>query len=319
MPETETLHRDRLSKACTDTGLLLSRSSQTTRNNKTGDWRFVRPVYRDKTAPCRVACPAGEDIPRIEMLAARGQFQEAWDVIMQENPFPAICGKVCFHPCEGVCNRAEFDTPLAIHHVERSLGEYALEKGLTPSQLPATGKNKRIAIVGAGPSGLSAAYFLVSLGYECHVYEAREEAGGLLRWGIPEYRLPPAILAGEISRLERLGVLVHCGTPVARDIMEAPHRDFDAVFVGCGHMHSILPGIQGHELMIDGLEYLRSVRAGLSQDVSGDVVVIGGEIRPSMLPERLSAVRPVPLSSTAGEWRTCRPLSRKGRQPWTRG
>ena len=175
-----------------------------------------------------------------------------------------------------MCIRERFDTPLAIHQVERSLGEHALEKGLTPSTRPAASNNKRVAIVGAGPSGLSAAYFLNTLGYECHVYEAREEAGGLLRWGIPEYRLPLAILAGEISRLERLGVQVHCGTPVARDIMEAPHRNFDAVFVGCGHMHSILPGIQGHELMIDGLEYLRSARSGLSEDVSGEVVVIGG-------------------------------------------
>lgn len=276
MPETETLHRDRLSNACMAPELLLSRSSQTTRSNKTGDWRFVRPVYSDKTAPCSVACPAGEDIPRIEMLAARGQLQAAWDVIMQENPFPAVCGRVCFRPCEGACNRSDFDTPLAIHHVERSLGEYAIEKDLTPSTEPAVRTRKRIAIVGSGPSGLSAAYFLNRLGYESHVYEAREAAGGLLRWGIPEYRLPRAILAAEISRLEGLGVHVHCGTPVARDILDARDKDHHAVFVGCGHAHSVFPGIQGHELMVDGLEYLRSARTGIAQDVSGDVAVIGG-------------------------------------------
>ena len=167
MPETS--QRQSLSNACLGPGLLLSRSSQTTRDNKTGDWRFVRPVYRDKTAPCRVACPAGEDIPRIEMLAARGHFQEAWDVIMQENPFPAVCGRVCFHPCEGACNRSEFDASLAVHHVERFIGEHGLEKGLTPSRRPAKRKNMRIAVVGSGPSGLSAAYFLNDLGYECHV------------------------------------------------------------------------------------------------------------------------------------------------------
>jgi len=276
LPETEIPNRNSLSNVCMTPGLLLSRSSQTTRNNKTGDWRFVRPVYRDKTAPCSVACPAGEDIPRIEMLAARGHFQEAWDVIMQENPFPAVCGRVCFHPCEGACNRSELDTPIAIHHVERSLGEHALEKGLIPSKRPAARKNKRIAIVGSGPSGLSAAYFLNSLGYECHVYEAREEAGGLLRWGIPEYRLPRTILAAEIARLERLGVHVHRAAPVARDILEARAKDHHAVFVGCGHAHSVFPGIQGHELMTDGLEYLRSVRAGIAGEVSGDVAVIGG-------------------------------------------
>ena len=133
MSETETHYRASPSNACMAPDLLLSRSSQTTRNNKTGDWRFARPVYRDKTAPCSVACPAGEDIPRIEMLAARGNFHQAWDVIMQENPFPAVCGRVCFHPCEGACNRSAFDTPLAIHHVERSIGERALKKGLIPS------------------------------------------------------------------------------------------------------------------------------------------------------------------------------------------
>ena len=276
MPETETHQKNSLSKVCRAPGLLLSRSSQTTRNNKTGDWRFVRPVYEDKTAPCRVACPAGEDIPRIETLTGRGHFRQAWEVIMQENPFPAVCGRVCSHPCEGACNRAQFDTPLAIHHVERSLGEHALQKCFTPSTPAVKKRGARIAIVGAGPAGLSAAYFLNDLGYACHVYEARQEAGGLLRWGIPEYRLPLSILAGEVSRLTHLGVHIHCGTPVTRDILQAPGREYHAVFVGCGHAHSVLPAIRGQRLMTDGLAYLRAVREGIAEDEAGEIAVIGG-------------------------------------------
>jgi NADPH-dependent glutamate synthase beta subunit-like oxidoreductase/ferredoxin len=274
--ESETDNKQRPADGCRAPRLLLSRSTQTTRNNRTGDWRFVRPIFEDKTAPCSVACPVGEDIPRIEMLAARGQFRQAWEAVMQENPFPATCGRVCFHPCEGACNRSEFDAPLAIHHVERYLGEHALKENLMPPVRPAKANGKRVAIVGAGPSGLSAAYFLTNLGYQCHVYEAQEEAGGLLRWGIPEYRLPLRILAGETSRLERLGVHVHRQTPVARDILDGAGGDVRAVFVGCGHARSVFPGIEGQSLMLDGLEYLRAVRSGAAPDISGDVVVIGG-------------------------------------------
>ena len=276
MPDTNTQRKMRILQTRGVPALLLSRSDQTTRNNRTGDWRFARPVYADKTAPCSNACPAGEDIPRIETLVARADFKRAWEVVMRENPFPAICGCVCFHPCEGACNRLQLDFPLAIRQVERTVGELALKDRLMPSHPPAKSRRRRIALVGAGPAGLSAAYFLNNLGYECHVYEAHQAAGGVLRWGIPAYRLPLQILAGEISRLERLGVRIHCGSPVTPDIRAAAGKDFQAVFVGCGHARSLKPGIKGQELMSDGLAYLRAVRGGVAGDVSGKAVVIGG-------------------------------------------
>ncbi|MCG6911917.1 MAG: FAD-dependent oxidoreductase [Deltaproteobacteria bacterium] len=260
--------------ACKVPRLLLSRSDRSTRANKTGDWRFAVPRYENKTAPCAAACPAGLNIPRIEMLAATGNLAQAWDDIMLENPLPAVCGRVCFHPCEDACNRAGFDQPVAIHHIEGLLGAHALKAGWLPSAWPQPAGGARIAVVGAGPAGLSAAYFLNSLGHACHVYESREEAGGLLRWGIPAYRLPLPLLQGEVSRLERLGVRILCRTPASPDV--AGTGDYQALVVSCGHTRPVTPAIPGRELFIDGLDYLRRVRSGAAEEFKGDVAVIGG-------------------------------------------
>jgi NADPH-dependent glutamate synthase beta subunit-like oxidoreductase len=140
--------------------LFMPRSYMSTEVNKTGSWRFLRPCYDEKTAPCSAACPAGEDIARIEMLTTQGLFKEAWETILRENPFPAVCGRVCFHPCEGVCNRGEFDDAIAIHVMERFLAETALRYDLKPLLERSPGKKEKVAIAGAGPSGLSAACFL---------------------------------------------------------------------------------------------------------------------------------------------------------------
>lgn len=265
-----------IQNGCRMPPLLLSRSDRSTRGNKTGDWRFVVPRYENKTAPCAAACPVGQDIPRIEMLAARGDFMGAWNTIMAENPFPAVCGRVCFHPCEAACNRSAFDQPVAVHHIERSLGEWALKEGSMPAmpQQPASGM--RIAIAGGGPAGLTAAYFLTGLGYECHVYEAREEAGGVLRWGIPAYRLPLPLLAGEVSRLARMGIRIYCKRPLPADAVDALGRDYQAIFVACGHGKPVDPAISGREFFIDGLGYLSRARSGTAEKIQGDAVVIGG-------------------------------------------
>ncbi len=263
----------------------ISRSNISTEKNRTGTWRFVRPGYHEKTAPCSRACPAGEDIARIEMLAGRGMYPAAWETIMRENPFPAICGRVCFHPCEGVCNRAEMDTPVAIHHLERFIGDTALREGY-PVPHPFYGDeaelarrsaiNKRIAIAGAGPAGLSAAYFLTRLGFACEVFEADTEPGGVLRWGIPWYRLPEDVLKIEISRIIDMGVRIHCKQPVTREFLKEARKEFDAVFMGCGHGRSVSLRIPGEEYAADGLLFLHTARDSRPPRAQGTAAVIGG-------------------------------------------
>ena len=253
-----------------------SRSTTTTKTNKTGTWRFLRPEYREKTAPCSTACPAGTDIARVESLAAHGKEIEALGTILMENPFPAICGRVCFHPCESGCNRGAYDQPVAIQRIERYLGDTALDLtgGAVPEIQPANGR--RAAIIGAGPAGLSAAYFLRILGFSCDVYEAKNEPGGIMRWGIPAYRLPKRVVAAEVDRITRLGVKIHCGTAVDPAGCQDLFEEFDALFLGCGLGRSIRLNIPGGHLVRDGLDYLHTVRTSNHSDIDGTAVVIGG-------------------------------------------
>jgi NADPH-dependent glutamate synthase beta subunit-like oxidoreductase len=259
--------------------LFLPRSYTTTESNKTGSWRYLRPRFEEKTAPCSAACPAGEDIPRIEMLTTQGAFREAWETILMENPFPGVCGRVCFHPCEGACNRRGFDSAVAVHTVERFLADLALRNvfRLDLERLPA--RKERVAVVGAGPAGLAASYFLARLGYSVTVLEALPEPGGILRWGIPAYRLPPTALRPEIARLEGLGVTIRTDCRIDRAGLEGVARDHDAVFLGCGlgkNRGLGIPG-EGEEGVEDGLAFLARVRGGESpQDLKGLSVVVGG-------------------------------------------
>jgi NADPH-dependent glutamate synthase beta subunit-like oxidoreductase/Pyruvate/2-oxoacid:ferredoxin oxidoreductase delta subunit len=258
--------------------LLIPRSYLTTESNKTGSWRFLRPRYQEKTAPCSAACPAGEDIGRIEMLTARGLFQEAWETILKENPFPAVCGRVCFHPCEDVCNRKEFDDAVAIQTLERCLADNAARHQLQPSLECLSPKPEKIAVVGAGPGGLAASYFLARLGYACDIFEAASEPGGVLRWGIPLYRLPVATLQQEISRIEALGVRIHCGETITRRLIDEVRSRYQAIFLGCGHARSGRLGIPGEDLagVEDGLEFLHQLRSGSVPSLAGTVAVVGG-------------------------------------------
>jgi NADPH-dependent glutamate synthase beta subunit-like oxidoreductase len=252
--------------------LFIPRSYLTTEANKTGSWRFLRPRYEEKTAPCGVVCPAGEDIGRIQMLASRGLFKEAWETVLAENPFPGVCGRICHHPCEAVCNRGRFDEAVAVHTIERFLADTASRNELKPhfGRLPP--RKERIAVAGGGPSGLAAAYFLALLGYGCDVYEAMSEPGGILRWGIPSYRLPPGVVRDEIARIEELGVRFHCGKPAGKEFSAGAAGAHDAVFIGCGldAPGDDLPGVE------DGLELLRRVAAGDAPALEGLVAVIGG-------------------------------------------
>lgn len=256
--------------------LFISRSNISTEINKTGTWRFVRPKYHEKTAPCSAACPAGEDIARIEMLSNQGRYQDALETILLENPFPSVCGRVCFHPCETVCNRAGFDDPVAIHALERFIGDTAIRDDLTLKlkKLPENGKT--VCIVGAGPSGLAAGYFLSKLGYSCDIYEARSEPGGILRWGIPRYRLPDDIVFSEIERIKKTGVKIICNTPVTQNFLQNVKDRYHALFIGCGHGRSLKMNIPGETKTFDGLEFLNLLRKRKALPSNETVAVIGG-------------------------------------------
>jgi NADPH-dependent glutamate synthase beta subunit-like oxidoreductase/ferredoxin len=258
--------------------LFLPHSSASTDINKTGSWRYVRPQYDEKTSPCSAACPLGEDIARIELLASQKSFLEAWETILKENPFPATCGRVCFHQCEGACNRGQFDDPVAIRQLERFLGDMAIYAQRLPEIRMLPDNGKKVAIAGAGPAGLGAAYFLACLGYRCEVFESQPEAGGILRWGIPSYRLPQDILQKEIKRLEGFGITIHCRTPVSAQLLETFKSRYDALVCGWGYGRTIDLKIEGAQKAIDGLQFLYQIRAEepVSLNKKGTVAVIGG-------------------------------------------
>jgi NADPH-dependent glutamate synthase beta subunit-like oxidoreductase len=258
--------------------LFLPHSTTSTDINKTGSWRYVRPRYDEKTSPCSAACPLGEDIARIELLVSQKSYRQAWETVLKENPFPATCGRVCFHNCEGACNRGQFDEPVAIHHLERFLGDTAIYAQPVPEIETLPDNHIKIAIAGAGPAGLAAAYFLARLGYRCEVFEARSEAGGILRWGIPQYRLPQEILQKEIGRIESLGVTIHCRRPVSAGMLEDFKSKYDALFCAWGHSRAIDLKIEGASETINGLQFLYQIRDQKSvlPDEKGTAAVIGG-------------------------------------------
>ena len=173
--------------------------------NRTGSWRTVKPVYVNRLPPCNAKCPAGEQCQAWLFHAESGDYRGAWEKITEDNPFPACMGRVCYHTCESACNRGELDESVGINAVERFLGDHALEKGWA-FEKPAKKTGKRILVVGSGPAGLSAAYHLARMGHDVHVVESSEQAGGMMRYGIPKYRLPREILDREIARIEALGV-----------------------------------------------------------------------------------------------------------------
>jgi len=258
--------------------LLVPHSYLTTESNKTGSWRFLKPRYEEKTSPCSTACPAGEDIGRIEMLTTRGLFKEAWETILRENPFPGACGRVCYHPCEKTCNREEFDKAVAIHSIERFLADNAIRNNLNPLLERNPAREQKIAVIGAGPSGLAAAYFLTLLGYTCDVFEAMPEPGGILRWGIPLYRLPPSVLQNEIARIEDHGVRIHTGKQISQRFLEDTRNNYNAIFLGCGHSRAARLNIPGEDIdgVEDGLKFLLSIRQNKNPSSNGTVAVIGG-------------------------------------------
>ena len=239
--------------------------------------RLERPLYVDRLPPCNAACPAGENIQAWLDHAQAGRYRDAWNVIMRDNPLPAVHGRVCYHPCETDCNRAELDEPVSIHALERFLGDLALEEGWAPD-MPEAPDGGRVLIVGAGPSGLSAAYHLRRLGHDVVVREAGPMAGGMLHFGIPRYRLPRDILDAEIARLESLGIRIELNHKVEDVLSERESGGFDAVFLAIGAHLSRRVDIPARDAgaLYDALGFLKDVETGDRPLLGRRVAVYGG-------------------------------------------
>jgi len=245
--------------------------------NHTGSWRTVRPVYVDRLPPCNDACPSGENIQGWLFHAESGDYEKAWRLLTEANPLPACMGRVCYHPCETACNRAQLDECVGVNAIERFIGDESLKHGWKfRSATKSTGM--RVLVVGAGPSGLSAAYQLARVGHTVTIREAGPLAGGMMRFGIPKYRLPREVLDAEIARIVALGVTLELNAKV--DDVLAAKRDghFDAVFLAVGaHIakRAYLPaGSAGR--MLDAVEVLRSMEGEERPLLGRRVVVYGG-------------------------------------------
>lgn len=241
-----------------------------------GPVRKLYPVYNRHLPPCNYACPAGEDIQGWLSLAQEGKFREAWEHILDNNPMPAVHGRACYHPCEGSCNRKELDGSVTIHAVERFLGDMANDRGWQVS-VADNPNRKRILIVGAGPGGLSAAYHLCRMGHEVVIREAFPEPGGMMRYGIPAYRLPRDILKLDIYRIEQMGVKIRCNDPVRDLLKEKQEERFDAVFLAIGATKPSLLNIpiDKEARLLSAIEFLGDVSAGKNPKIGKNVLVYG--------------------------------------------
>ncbi len=245
--------------------------------NHTGTWRTSRPVYLDRLPPCNHACPAGENIQGWLFHAESGDYEQAWRVLTQDNPLPAIMGRVCYHPCETACNRGQLDQAVGINAVERFLGDEAIRRGWKFSP-PASETGKRVLVVGAGPSGLSAAYHLRRLGHAVSIYEAGPMAGGMMRFGIPKYRLPREALDAEVRRILDMGVELKLETKVSNIVETMQAGRFDAAFLAVGaHIgkRAYIPAGEAARIM-DAVSVLRSMEGEDKPLLGRRVVVYGG-------------------------------------------
>jgi len=248
----------------------------------------LRPKHVEKLPPCRHACPSGNRIREFITTIAQAErlekpleqaFQEAWEIYTDTSPFPAVCGRVCPHPCEDNCNRKELDGAVNVNKIERAIGDFALEKGLKLKTLSDEKHPEKVAVVGAGPGGLSCAYQLARRGYGVTVFEAAEKPGGMLLWGIPRYRLPADVLAEEIQNILDLGVELKCDTRIGKDIsLEDLRSQYQAVFVSIGAHKGLKLRVDGEEAenVFSGVEFLNRVYHGEKIDVGDDVIVVGG-------------------------------------------
>ena len=243
---------------------------------KTGQWSSRKPSYRQKLSPCREACPTGNNIPAMISHASKGDFDGALALLLQENPLPGVCGRVCYHPCQTKCNRNEFDETVEIRALERAIADLG-------NATPPTGSNPEdrktaIAVIGSGPAGLSAAYFLRLFGHKVTIFESRREAGGVLRYGIPEYRLPKDILARAIGRILALGIDLKTDERINGDGLERLQKEFEYIFLGIGAWLPEKLGVVPDEVgpILYGLDFLCDERKKDLCRGKKNVVVIGG-------------------------------------------
>lgn len=243
----------------------------------TGALRTQIPVYTDFLPPCNNACPAGENIQAWLGLAQEGRYYDAWQKLVEENPLPAVHGRVCYHPCEDHCNRTHIDTTVSIHAIERFLGDKALEDGWKVQfELKKTGK--KVLIIGGGPSGISAAYHLRRAGHDVEIREAGPILGGMMHFGIPPYRLPRNVLDAEIQRVVDMGITVTLNHKVSDVLAEKEAGGFDAIFIAIGAHLSKKIDIPAREAgkILNALTFLKDTEAGQAPRLGRKVAIYGG-------------------------------------------
>ncbi len=244
----------------------------------------LRPKYVEKLPPCQDTCPSGNQVRKFVTAIAQAQrlgktqdqaFEEAWGVYTETSPFPSVCGRVCPHPCESGCNRTELEGGVGINKIERAIGDYAIQKGLKLKALGGDKPSQKIAVIGAGPSGLSCAYQLARRGYAVTVFEAADKAGGMLLWGIPRYRLPANILEAEVKNILDMGVELKLNTRVS---LQDIKKDFDSVYVAIGAHKGLMLRVEGEdaENVFSGVEFLNQIHHGKKPQIGDNVIVVGG-------------------------------------------
>ena len=246
---------------------------------KTGLWRYMRPAFLERIPPCQEGCPLGNWIDRFNAGVTDKELDQAWWALRLENPFPGVCGRVCYHPCQESCNRKDMEGALSIQAMERHLADHFFHKKSKPLRL---GKNqgKKTAVVGSGPAGLSCAYFLALMGYDVTVFEAQADPGGMLSQVIPRYRLPKEVLVRDLENIREAGVEIRVNSPIGKDLTlgRLQENGYQAIFISAGAPLSRKLSMEGVTLdgVYWGVEFLREVNTGKPTALNGDVVVVGG-------------------------------------------